>query len=144
METPVTQVLTVDDSDTTRQLMRAMLEPAGYAVIEAEDGLQALQALRAATRPGVVLLDYQMPNMDGGELLQVVAREGAPLSEHEYIIISAHTGTFPPDLIDLLRQLSIRIFPKPFEREMLLTVVAQAVERLNAPPDESAPSASES
>ena len=135
----MTQVLTVDDSDTTRALIRTMLEPEGYTVIEASDGLQGLDVLRTSAAPGVVLLDYQMPNMDGAEMLQAVIGEGAPLTQHEYIVISAHAGTFPLDFIDLLRHLSVRILPKPFGRQTLVAAVAQAVERLNEPVPEPLP-----
>jgi CheY-like chemotaxis protein len=135
----MTQILTVDDSETTRTLIRSMLEPEGYTVIEAADGEEGLQALRASARPGVVLLDYQMPNMDGAEMLQAVIGEGAPLTHHEYIVISGHAGTFPLDFIDLLRHLSVRVLPKPFARPALVAAVAQAVERLSAPVAEPLP-----
>ena len=57
-------VLVVDDDVTVRQLLRRMLEPAGYTVVEAENGRAALERLRE-TSPGVVLLDLMMPEMDG-------------------------------------------------------------------------------
>ena len=135
----MTQVIAVEDGHSTRQMLRAMLEPEGYAVVEAVDGVEGLAALRASEHPAVVLLDYYMPRMDGGAVLQTVASEGGLLARHEYIVISSSPGTFPENFIDLLRQLSIRILPKPFPREILVSAVAQAAARLDAPPDEPLP-----
>jgi CheY-like chemotaxis protein len=128
------QVLIADDSPSIRQLVRAMLQPEGYAMQEATDGAEALKALRAAAAPMVVLLDYEMPNLNGEEVLRAVADDGEGLlAANEYIVISAHAGTFPESFIDLLRHLSIRVLGKPFEREHLVPLVAQAVLRLTAP-----------
>ena len=129
----MTQVLVVDDSLTLRQLIRAILEPAGYHVIEAADGVEGLATLRAHVDPMVVLLDYQMPNLDGMGVLQAVTDSGGPLLAHDYIVISANQATFPSVFIDLLRHLSIRVLAKPFERDVLLATVEQAAERLAAP-----------
>lgn len=136
----MTQVLIVDDSFTLRQLIRATLEPAGYGIIEASDGEEGLAALRGSTEPLVVLLDYQMPNMDGMEVLQAVNDAGGPLLSHDYIVISGNQATFPSIFIDLLRHLSIRVLAKPFEREVLLATVGQAAERLASPTEEELPS----
>ncbi len=129
----MTQVLVVDDSDTMRQLVRSMLESEGYGLQEAADGVEGLAALRTAEAPQVVLLDYRMPRMDGWELLQEVAASGAPLTTNEYVVITADAATFPSASIDLLRHVSVRVLPKPFGRDALVTAVAQAVERLSAP-----------
>ena len=61
-------VLVVDDDVTVRQLFRRILEPEGYAVVEAENGRQALERLSEMS-PSVVLLDLMMPEMDGFEFV---------------------------------------------------------------------------
>lgn len=139
----MTQVLVVDDSDTLRQMIRTMLEPEGYAVAEATDGREALAALRASVEPRVVLLDYYMPNLDGGDVLKAVMADDAEQTKCEYIVISSSVGTFPDDFIDLVRHLSVRILPKPFSKAVLVSAVAQAAERLHEPPDEPIPMAPE-
>ena len=57
-------VLVVDDDDMTRMLAEKSLTGAGFAVAEAEDGDLALESL-AQVRPDIVLLDVDMPNLDG-------------------------------------------------------------------------------
>ncbi|WIG60678.1 MAG: hypothetical protein OJF49_003426 [Ktedonobacterales bacterium] len=135
----MTHVQVIDDSSSLRQLVRAMLEPEGYTVAEAENGAEGLERLRAAEQPMVVLLDYQMPVLDGAGVLTAVSADGGALLGHEYIVISANTSTFPESFIELLRSLSIRILPKPFDHAALVTVVSQAKERLDAPRFETAP-----
>ena len=61
-------VLVVDDDPGVRQLLRRMLEPEGYAVVEAENGRVALERLRDVS-PSVILLDLMMPEMDGFEFV---------------------------------------------------------------------------
>ncbi|MCA9936459.1 MAG: response regulator, partial [Anaerolineales bacterium] len=48
----------------TRDLLRMMLQPAGFEISEAENGLEALQQI-AKQRPDIVILDVMMPEMDG-------------------------------------------------------------------------------
>jgi CheY-like chemotaxis protein len=69
-------VLVVDDDAGVRQLLRRMLEPEGYTVVEAENGRAALDRLRAVA-PSVVVLDLMMPEMDGFEFVAEFRRHEA-------------------------------------------------------------------
>jgi GAF domain-containing protein/CheY-like chemotaxis protein len=69
-------VLVVDDDAALRQLLRRMLEPEGYTVVEAENGRVALERLRT-TSPSVILLDLMMPEMDGFEFVTEFRRHEA-------------------------------------------------------------------
>ena len=60
--------LVVDDSSVVRKIARRILEEMEFEIIEAEDGEQALEACRRAL-PDAVLLDWNMPVMDGYEFL---------------------------------------------------------------------------
>lgn len=62
------KVLIVDDSALTRRILRRALEPAGYEVVEAEDGLKGLE-LYLLERPDLVILDMIMPGIEGLEVL---------------------------------------------------------------------------
>jgi CheY-like chemotaxis protein len=57
-------VLVVDDDPGIQELLVALLEDEGYAVLVAGDGLEALDAL-AVARPDIIVLDMMMPRMDG-------------------------------------------------------------------------------
>lgn len=82
-------VLVVDDEDMTRKLLRLMLERDGYAIVEAEDGVRALEEI-AKQQPDIVILDVMMPNMDGFTLCQMV-RSQPQTADLPIIMLSARS-----------------------------------------------------
>lgn len=70
------KILTVDDSKTMREMVSFTLKNAGHEVLEAEDGVHALQVLEG-NKPDLIITDLNMPNMDGFELITAVRKEGA-------------------------------------------------------------------
>jgi CheY-like chemotaxis protein len=66
-------ILIVDDEPMTRDMLRMMLELAGYHIREAEDGLDALRQIETAV-PDLVLLDVMMPGLDGFEVCATLRR----------------------------------------------------------------------
>ena len=72
----VQTVLIVDDHAGFRALARRLLEAAGFEIVgEAEDGAAAI-ALASGLRPAIVLLDVQLPDLDGFEVAKRLADEG--------------------------------------------------------------------
>jgi GAF domain-containing protein/CheY-like chemotaxis protein len=69
----VGRALLVDDDEVVRRGVRQALEPIGWTVAEAENGLRAVESLTAA-RPDVIILDLMMPTMDGFEFLDELRR----------------------------------------------------------------------
>ena len=65
--------LVVDDSSVIRKVARRILEGLEFQIAEAEDGEQALEACRRQM-PDAVLLDWNMPKMDGYEFLRALRR----------------------------------------------------------------------
>jgi CheY-like chemotaxis protein len=68
------RILIADDRASSRELLRLVLVRAGYEVIEAEDGVDALERARARN-PDLILLDLQMPRLDGYGALAELRRE---------------------------------------------------------------------
>jgi len=68
------RILIADDRASSRELLRLVLVRAGYDVIEAEDGVDALERARAG-HPDLILLDLQMPRLDGYGALAELRRE---------------------------------------------------------------------
>ena len=66
---PAPTVLVVEDDDVTRRVLAAVLGRAGYGVIVAGDGQQALARLLSGQRPDLILLDMLMPVLDGWHFL---------------------------------------------------------------------------
>lgn len=67
-------ILTVDDSKSMRMLLRNALTQRGYEVVEAEDGVAALEWLRDNS-PGLVITDINMPRMDGFGFIEAVRQD---------------------------------------------------------------------
>ncbi|HEY9164585.1 MAG TPA: response regulator [Candidatus Kryptonia bacterium] len=82
-------ILVVDDNAINRQLAVYLLKKGGYNVYEAESGMQAIGFLHAQ-RPDVILLDIQLPEMDGIEVLKRI-REDKETKEITVIALTAYT-----------------------------------------------------
>lgn len=67
----MTTCLIVDDSSTIRKITRKIIEEFGFSCSEAEDGLQARDAC-GRVMPDVIILDWNMPNMNGLEFLRAL------------------------------------------------------------------------
>jgi len=83
-------IMIVDDSLTVRRITGRLLEREGYQVLTAKDGLDALEQLRD-TLPAVLLVDIEMPRMDGFDLTRNV-RGDARTKDIPIIIISSRTA----------------------------------------------------
>ncbi|HNP70151.1 MAG TPA: response regulator [Kouleothrix sp.] len=106
-------VLIVEDDAATRRLYKFMLTNGGYPVIEAEDGVAALEQL--AKHPcELVITDMNMPRMDGMELIQAIRRDYSDV----YVILITAFGT--PDTEKQARRIGANDYlAKPFDFEEL-------------------------
>lgn len=68
-------IMTVDDSPSMRMLLRVALTDLGYSVVEAEDGVHALEKLDGF-QPDLLITDINMPRMDGFGLISEVRGQG--------------------------------------------------------------------
>jgi PAS domain S-box-containing protein len=111
------RVLVVDDERALRRVLRALLEGAGYRVIEASDGVEALEILGDATAAvDVMILDHSMPRATGAEVLDRMpaARLGVP--------VLLYSG-----VMDTLRGASAAIL-KPADPELILQKVRELLD----------------
>lgn len=116
-------VLIVDDEPMTRDLLRLMLERAGYDISEAEDGIDALEKIKDST-PDAVILDVMMPHMDGITVCEILRREEAT-ADLPIIMLSARTHL---DAIEKgLRAGATRYLSKPVSRQDLIQNVREVI-----------------
>jgi chemosensory pili system protein ChpA (sensor histidine kinase/response regulator) len=116
-------VMVVDDSLTVRKITSRMLTRAGYEVITAKDGVDALEQLTQAT-PTVILLDVEMPRMDGFEFTKHV-RSDPKIKNLPIIMITSRTA-------DKHRNYALDLgvnayFGKPYQEDELLAQIASYV-----------------
>jgi CheY-like chemotaxis protein len=116
--TQAREVMLVEDDDGIGEILRDLLEEAGFRVTWAPNGLEALAQLRLGRVPRVILLDLMMPVMDGLEFRTAQRRDPA-LAPIPVVVISANEG------VD--RKISDMqvdgYLPKPFELGTLLDTV---------------------
>jgi two-component system chemotaxis response regulator CheY len=118
----VKKILLVDDSAMARRSARQILESAGYAVAEAEDGLVALERY-FLDKPDLVLLDLVMKGMNGLDVLSKLTQMDG---DARVLVLSA-------DVQESSRQLAAEagaagFLTKPIDRIVLLNLVAKTLE----------------
>ena len=119
-------ILIVDDEPNVRLMFRTTLESSGEATAEAEDGEAALAA-RAGMRFDLILLDLQMPGLDGMETLRRLRDAG---DDTPVVIVTAHGSV--PDAVAAMKLGAIDFLSKPLTPDTLRRVVAEVCSRERA------------
>ncbi|HEY1698068.1 MAG TPA: response regulator [Polyangiaceae bacterium] len=117
------RVLCADDCPSTRALYRGVFGAEGFDFDEACDGTSAVGKV-TVSRPDVVVLDFQMPGMDGGEALRLLARCRA--TRHIPVVIATATPDAVPKEV---RVLAAAIVAKPCDPDEVVAVVRALVPR---------------
>jgi two-component system chemotaxis response regulator CheY len=107
--------LVVDDSRVVRRLARRILEAHDFTVTEAEDGAKALTACRSALPDGI-LLDWNMPVMNGIEFLRALRAEFGP--DHP-VVLFCTTETEMSFIAEALDAGAQEYIMKPFDADIL-------------------------
>jgi CheY-like chemotaxis protein len=132
MPTPHPTVLVVDDDQEIRRLVMDVLRRAGYRVIEAGDGPEAL-AMVTQTRPDLVLLDMTMPGgMDGAEVARQMRTRFA---EHPVPVVALSGGRDPSDRRRALDAGCSLYLTKPCAPSRLRRAVATLLRSANPDPE---------
>jgi two-component system chemotaxis response regulator CheY len=119
----VKTIMTVDDSASLRQMVSVVLKGAGYAVIEAKDGLDAL-ALLQDRELSLILTDINMPGMDGIEL----TRQIRAMPQCKFVPIVLLTTESHPEKKQQGKAAGATAWiVKPFNPDQLLAVVKKVV-----------------
>ena len=122
-EEKVRTVMIVDDSVTVRKVTSRLMERLGWEVVTAKDGVDAVAQLQDIY-PDVVLLDIEMPKMDGFEVLRIV-RHDERLKDLPIIMITSRTGEkHKQEALDLGVN---RYLGKPFQEASLLSTIEEVL-----------------
>jgi DNA-binding response OmpR family regulator len=123
------RILVVDDEPDVRRLVKELLERSGYDTLEAEDGRAGLRSFYS-NPPDLVVLDVQMPELDGWQTLERIR----DLSDVPVLMLTARTGEL--EKVRGLRGGADDYVTKPFGKQELLARVEALMRR---PRRESAP-----
>ena len=117
------KVLVIDDSNTIRRSAELFLRQAGYEVILAEDGFDALAKI-TDHQPDIVFVDIMMPRLDGYQTCALI-KKNAKFHDTPVIMLSSKDGLFDRARGRMVG--SDQYLTKPFTKESLLKAVATHV-----------------
>ncbi len=117
------KVLVIDDSNTIRRSAEMFLRQAGYEVILAEDGFDALAKI-SDYQPRVIFVDIMMPRLDGYQTCALI-KQNASLKSTPVIMLSSKDGVFDRARGRLAG--SDRYLTKPFTKDALIEAVRETV-----------------
>ena len=116
------RILIIDDAGLVRRFYREALERAGFAVEEALNGLEALEKLLQDEPFDLLIVDINMPQMDGLTFLQKLRRQSMPIAFTPALVASTESQAHD---IDAARTAGANFYlPKPVSRELLVEYVA--------------------
>jgi two-component system cell cycle response regulator DivK len=121
----MTRVLVVEDDERSRRLIVDLLRVHGYEVMQTDRGEVALELVRGA-RPDLMLLDIQLPGIDGCEALRAL-RAVPALANVPAVAVTA--SAMPHDRERLFAAGFDRLLPKPIRLRELIDTVAELVAR---------------
>ena len=114
-------ILVVDDDSRDRELFRVILEKAGYGVVEADSGREALNALMS-TRVDLTILDLSMPEMDGLEVLRAAKYMPHP----KILVVTGLPSVFANTMLETARKLgATATLDKQHVDDLLVPMVGQ-------------------
>ena len=114
------KILIVDDSRTSRKILRTILEGAGHEVIgEAVDGVDGVNKFQELS-PEITTLDITMPNMDGLEALKEIKKINADAK-----IIMVTAAGQQNKMVEAIKSGASEFVTKPFEAEEIVALIAK-------------------
>jgi len=127
-------ILITDDESGIRLMLRTALESDGYAVTEASNGREALEAIKTST-PDLMVLDLNMPVLDGMAVLEQMKALAAGIARPRVIILTAYGSI--PSAVKATRLGALDFLEKPISPRELRQAVKSVLDEpeLDSPPD---------
>ncbi|MBD2770806.1 hybrid sensor histidine kinase/response regulator [Iningainema tapete] len=119
-------VLVVDDAMSLRQTLSLTLQKSGYQVLQAQNGVEALEQLQRHPEVRVVISDLEMPRMNGFELLSNV-RKNPDLAEKPVVILTSRSAEKHRQLAQALG--ATAYLTKPYQEQEFLSTVENLINR---------------
>lgn len=123
--TSISNVLIIDDNEKNRVILRHMINQWGLTTTEAADGYEALERIKEEKEYSVIIVDYNMPGINGLEVIQRIREEH--LSDPEKQAIVMYTSSDDPEVVRGCQKLGVRYrVEKPVKMKELYRILSKA------------------
>jgi len=110
-------ILVVEDDDDCRMVLADLLEMSGYSVVSCGEARRAVE-LAKESAPALVLVDFMMPDADGGWLVRSLRAQGGKLAQVPVVLTTGSSAGR-----EIAESLGVRSLEKPFDMNRLLELV---------------------
>ncbi len=118
------KILVIDDSRVIRNMVRDMLPPANFEVVEAADGIKGLEMIQQQ-HPWMIMLDFLLPRMSGFEVYEAL-QQSPELSLIPLILMSGRKEEVTSKIAEPFEDKYLVFIEKPFEQKELITAIKRA------------------
>jgi signal transduction histidine kinase/response regulator RpfG family c-di-GMP phosphodiesterase len=127
----IKKILLVDDNDHNRCIIKNMLSTYNIEILEASDGFEALHKIETDREYDLILVDYQMPHMDGLETIKKI-KEVYPIPEEKYAIILMHGASDHEIILEACEEMNLdHHLVKPIKLQDLFLSLSHLRDKIN-------------
>ncbi len=119
------KILVIDDSRVIRNMVRDMLPPANFDVLEAADGIKGLEMIHQE-KPWMIMLDFLLPRMSGFEVYETL-QQSPELSRIPLVLMSGRKEEVTSKISEPFEDKYLVFVEKPFEQKELITAIKRAM-----------------
>ena len=119
------KILVIDDSRVIRNMVRDMLPPDNFEVIEAADGIKGLEMIHQE-KPWMIMLDFLLPRMSGFEVYEAL-QQSPELSRIPLVLMSGRKEEVTSKISEPFEDKYLVFIEKPFEQKELITAIKRAM-----------------
>jgi DNA-binding response OmpR family regulator len=128
------KILVIDDSRVIRNMVRDMLPPGNFEVIEAPDGIRGLELIQKE-KPWMILLDFLLPRMSGFEVYENL-QKNSELRRIPLLLMSGRKEEVTSKISEPFEDRYFAFIEKPFESKELISAIKKAIDlSKKIPPD---------
>jgi CheY-like chemotaxis protein len=137
------KILVIDDSRVIRNMVRDMLPPGNFEVLEAPDGIRGLEMIQKE-KPWMILLDFLLPRMSGYEVYENL-KKNSELRRIPLLLMSGRKEEVTSKIPEPFEDNYFAFIEKPFESKELIAAIKKAIDlSKKMPPDAVATAATDS